>query len=133
MDPNAIVNPQVEEYKSYAGIKMGSATRAYFFGIKKEQDVKFGDIVVVETVRGVELGEVTVAPMDIATYKSDLALKPILRVATPLDIKINEQNKKDALLALAICQKEVENLKLNMNLLSCEYTLDRSKILFSTC
>ena len=131
MDPNTIVNPPIEEYKGYAGIKMSSATRAYFFGIKKEQDVKLGDIVVVETVRGIELGEVTVAPMDISTYKSELILKPILRVATPLDIKIDEQNKKDAVLALNLCQNEVNNLKLNMNLLSCEYTLDRSKILFS--
>lgn len=131
MDQNSIVNPHLIEYKEFAGIKMPSATRAYFFGIKKEQNIKLGDIVVVETVRGIELGEVIIAPIDINEYKSELVLKPILRAATNIDIKTNEVNKKDASLALNLCQKEVEKLNLSMNLLSCEYTLDRNKVIFS--
>lgn len=131
MDQNAIVNPSLDDYKAFAGVKMASSTRSYFFGIKKEHDIKLGDKVIIETVRGIEVGVVTIAPMDIETYKSDLGLKPILRLATPVDLSTDEINKKDALMALEICQKEVSNLNLKMNLISCEYTLDRSKIIFS--
>ena len=58
-------------------------------------------------------------------------MKPVLRKATDIDIKTNAMNKEDAKVALAICQKEIQNLKLDMHLISCEYTLDRSKVQFS--
>ena len=35
------------------------------------------------------------------------------------------------LFAMDICQSEVKKLNLEMNLISCEYTLDKSKVLFS--
>ena len=131
MDQNKIVNPHLDEYKEFAGVKMASATRSYFFGVKKEQNISLGDTVVIETVRGVELGVVTVAPAPISTYKSELILKPILRLATATDIKTDEINKKDAVLALNVCQKDAQALNLDMHLLSCEYTLDRTKVIFS--
>lgn len=40
------------------------------------------------------------------------------------------ENKDLAKEALARCQEAVARLKLDMNLISCEYTLDRSKIIF---
>lgn len=118
-------------FKSYVGIKFDSTAREYFFGVKENQTFSIGDFVVVETVRGMELGQVTNGPFDISTYKSELGLKPILRKATETDIKTNKLNKEDAKTALAICQREVANLKLDMHLISCEYTLDRSKVQFS--
>ena len=118
-------------FKSYVGIKFDSTAREYFFGVKENQVFSIGDFVVVETVRGMELGQVTNGPFDISTYKSELGLKPILRKATEIDIKTNKLNKEDAKTALVICQKEVANLKLDMHLISCEYTLDRSKVQFS--
>ena len=118
-------------FKSYVGIKFDSTAREYFFGVKANQVFSIGDFVVVETVRGMELGQVTNGPFDMSTYKSELGLKPILRKATEIDIKTNKLNKEDAKTALAICQKEVTNLKLDMHLISCEYTLDRSKVQFS--
>ena len=60
-----------------------------------------------------------------------MALKPILRKATDTDIKLAEINQKDAVYAMEICQNEVKKLGLEMNLISCEYTLDKSKVLFS--
>ena len=40
-------------------------------------------------------------------------------------------NAKDAVYALEICQVESKKLNLDMNLISCEYTLDKSKVIFS--
>lgn len=118
-------------FTGYVGIKFDSTPREYFFGIKANQKLEVGNPVVVETVRGMELGLVTSGPFDIALYKSELGLKPVLRKATDIDIKTNAMNKEDAKIALAICQKEIQNLKLDMHLISCEYTLDRSKVQFS--
>ena len=92
---------------------------------------KVGDKVVVDTVRGTELGFVATNPFPIENYSSEIGLKPILRVATDVDIKCHEINIKDANYAMEICRAEIEKLTLDMTLVSCEYTLDKSKVIFS--
>ena len=118
------------KYTHFVGIKFFSTPRAYFFGINN-LDLKLGDKVVVETVKGQELGEVAIEPIEISKYQSELGLKPVLRKGTDLDQKIYDANIKDSKYALEICRAEVERLKLEMTLISCEYTLDKAKVLFS--
>lgn len=117
-------------YSHFTGVQFDSNPRAYFFGYK-DMDIKTGDKVVVETARGLELGTIVLDPISIDKYKSELGLKPILRKASDVDVKIYENNKKDAVFALNICKTESEKLGLNMNLVSCEYTLDKAKVIFS--
>lgn len=117
-------------FSHYVGIKFQEGARAYFFGFK-DLDVKVGDPVVVETARGLELGYVGMEPIEIHHYSNTLELKPIIRKASESDIKICEANKKDAGNALKICEEEVKNLNLDMRLISCEYTLDKTKVIFS--
>ena len=117
-------------YEGFVGVKFFSTPRAYFFGYK-EMQLELGDKVVVETSRGIELGTIAIAPISIDKYKSTLGLKPIIRKATDVDIKMYEINEKDAVFAMDICRSEVQRLGLNMNLISCEYTLDKTKVLFS--
>ena len=118
------------EYTHFVGVKFSNTPRAYFFGIK-DIELKLDDKVVVETVRGIELGTVAIEPMSIEKYSNSLLLKPVLRKATDTDIKLADINIKDAQFALDICEQEVKKLNLDMNLISCEYTLDKSKVLFS--
>ena len=118
------------DYTHFVGVKFINTPRAYFFGVK-DIDLKLDDKVVVETVRGVELGTIAIEPISIDKYSNGLLLKPVLRKATDTDIKLAEINQKDALFALDICETEVKKLGLDMNLISCEYTLDKSKVLFS--
>ena len=126
--------PKQEEtrynYTHFAGVKFANTPRAYFFGVE-DLDLKLDDKVVVETVRGIELGTIAIEPMSIDKYSNGLLLKPILRKATDTDIKLSEINQKDAIFAMEICASEVKKLNLDMNLISCEYTLDKSKVLFS--
>lgn len=117
-------------YTNYIGVKFALSPRAYYFGYK-DLSPKMGDFVVVETVRGIEVGEIATEPMDISNYSSELGLKPIIRIATPIDLKIRESNLRDAKFALDICKTEIENLKLDMTLLYCEYTLDKMKVIFT--
>ena len=117
-------------YDGFVGVKFFSTPRAYFFGYK-DMELQLEDKVVVETAKGLELGVIAIAPISIDKYKSSLGLKPILRKATDVDIKMYEINEKDARFAMEICRTEIQKLGLNMNLISCEYTLDKSKVLFS--
>ena len=117
-------------FEGFVGVKFSSTPRAYFFGYSN-MELNLDDRVVVETARGIELGTIAIAPISIDKYKSSLGLKPIIRKATDVDLKMDEINEKDARFAMDICKTEVQKLNLNMNLISCEYTLDKSKVLFS--
>ena len=124
------VNNQANKFDFYVGVKFDNASRAYFFGVKGIV-LKIGDKVVVETMHGPELGEVTFEPISIEEYKSVLDLRPVLRKATATDLKLHEINRKDAEFALEICKNEVKAAGLDMRLISCEYTLDKSKVIFT--
>lgn len=118
-------------YKRFVGIKFFNTPRAYFFGIQDDEPYELGEKVVVETMRGLELGEVAIEPISMDRYESQLGLKPIIRKANDIDVKIYESNKKDASSALEISKTEAEKLKLDMNFISCEYTLDKTKVILS--
>ena len=119
-----------ENYTHYVGVKFLNSNKSYFFGTKSG-NFSLGEKVVVETARGIELGEVSILPMEIAKYRSSLGLKPVLRKATETDIKLADINAKDAKNALVVCEEEVKKNNLDMHLISCEYTLDKSKVIFS--
>ena len=121
---------QKHDYSHFVGVKFLNTPRAYFFGTT-DNNYALGDKVVVETVRGMELGTIAIEPISIDKYGNGLFLKPILRKATDVDIRLAEINQKDAVYALEICQVESKKLNLDMNLISCEYTLDKSKVIFS--
>ena len=133
-----MIGKEVEEnqidnsvYKSFVGVKFFNTPRAYFFGIKDDSTFEIGDKVVVETMRGLELGEIAIAPISMDRYDSQLGLKPILRKASDIDEKIYLSNQKDAVSALEIGKNEASRLGLDMNFISCEYTLDKTKVIFS--
>ena len=127
---NEEINNPTADYTHFVGVKFANTPRAYFFGAK-DIELAIDDKVVVETVRGFELGTIAIEPISIDKYSNSLLLKPIIRKASETDIKLAENNQKDAVYALEVCQNEVKKLNLDMNLISCEYTLDKSKVLFS--
>ena len=120
----------IKEYTHYVGVTFDHNKRSYYFG-STNLDLKEGDRVVVETIRGLEVGIISYEPIEIANYKSALELKPIVRKATDVDLRLHEINAKDAEFAMEICKNEVEKLGLDMRLISSEYTLDKSKIIFT--
>ena len=58
-----------------------------------------------------------------------LPLKDILRIATEEDIQQYNQNEEDAEQALILCKQLVKDQDLDMRLVNCEYTLDKSKVI----
>ena len=118
------------KFTHYVAVSFENATRSYFFGVEN-LELNVGDKVVVETVRGMELGEISAEVKPMSEYQSSLGLRPVLRKADKVDIKMAEANIEEAKKSIAICKEEVEKLGLNMTLLSCEYTLDKTKVLFT--
>jgi len=111
----------------FIGVRFYSSSKAYFFGADTN-DIKLGEHVVVESVRGLEVAKVVIEPQAISNYTSNLELKPIIRVANETDMFVFEENKRRASEAMRFCAEEVRNLNLDMHLLDAEYTLDGSKI-----
>ena len=111
----------------YVGIKFSSSGKAYYFGTDIP-DLKIGQKVVAESIRGLQLGEVATPVYDISAYKSSLELKPMARVATDDDILLGEANKKRAKQAIKDTLVEIEKLGLEMNPIDAEFALDGSKV-----
>lgn len=110
-------------------VRFENAGRPYSFGTENAEIHK-GEHVVVETQQGLELGVAEADAVAVAKYGLRMPTRPIIRVATARDLRINEENKRENDRAFAICKQEIADLKLDMNLLSAQYTLDRSKVLF---
>ena len=111
------------------GVRFKEVGKVYYFdpcGI----ETTVGQHVIVETARGVEYGEVAIANKDIAEGEVVKPLKKLLRVATHSDEKVVETNQKRAKEAFAICEKKIVEHKLDMKLVSVEYTFDLNKVLF---
>ncbi len=117
-------------YKYCVSVKFHGSKKAYNFGTD-DDSFKYGDLVVVETVRGLELGEIISDLRDGQSHHINIALKPILRKASEQDIQQNEANLNEEPALLAKCQECIDQLALEMYLISAEYTLDRSKVIFS--
>ena len=108
-------------------IQFKKVGKKYYFN-PNNINVSDGAFVVVETVRGVEVGRVVgdLVEIDEATMHE---IKPILRLATKKDLDNFEYNKKLEKTALEKCGVLVRKNKLEMKLLDCEYTLDRQKLI----
>lgn len=94
-------------------------------------DLLIGDKVIVETVKGIEMATVVSKQVPIEEYKGEIELKPILRRATGQDLLIFQDNILKAGHAAKVFVTESQKLELDMRLLTTEYTLDQSKVLFT--
>lgn len=111
-----------------ASVKFKSAGKVYYFST--ELELEKGDYVVVETARGLELGEISQGLMSIEEFDLDTELKPIARKATEKDILDHKNNLIDAKEALLTCRDIVSRYDVDMQLTNCEFTLDKAKVIF---
>jgi cell fate regulator YaaT (PSP1 superfamily) len=128
-EENKIETP-TQTYKYMVSVRFFNTKKAYNFGTDDET-FKLGEKVVVETIRGLELGELLTDARDISEFNISIPLKPVIRRASTRDIENAKRNVSDEPVAMQKCQECVNRLHLGMSLISAEYTLDRSKIVFS--
>lgn len=115
--------------KEIVGIRFKSVGKIYYFSPGTIQ-AEVGDHAIVETIRGIECGEVVIANREIEDNQISSPLKPIIRLASEADMKIVEKNKQREKDAFGICEEKIRFRKLNMHLVDVECTFDNNKLLF---
>lgn len=115
--------------KEIVGVRFKSVGKIYYFS-PGDLRLTVGDRVIVETVRGVECGEVVIANRQIEDNQLSTPLKPIIRAATEQDMQVLAKNKEKEKDAFRICEEKIAFRKLKMNLVDVECTFDNNKLLF---
>lgn len=110
------------------GIEFKEVGKIYWFD-PTPFDMQKDEYVVVETVRGVEIGRVAQPVKEVHKSEIEHELKRVQRKANQEDIKKFESNKEKARESFRICKKIVNDSGLKMKLLDCEYTLDQQKLI----
>ncbi len=111
------------------GVRFKKAGKIYWFD-PNNIDLKAGDDVIVETVRGIEMGKVMIEKREVPDEEIVQPLKKVVRKATEEDYKKAQENMEKAARALEICKEKVQKHRLPMKLLHAEYTFDNNKLLF---
>lgn len=110
-------------------VRFKNSGKAYYFD-PGEFDPEKGSLVVVQTARGTECGEVVIPRKQVADETVVQPLKPVLRPANREDQRRVRENAEKEKKAFSICQKKIAEHKLEMKLVEVEYAFDGSKILF---
>jgi len=111
------------------GVRFKRAGKIYYFD-PAGLPLAAGDHVIVETARGLEYGEVIIAPREVEESEIVAPLKPVLRQATPQDEAKVLENRSREKEAFKICEQKIAAHELPMKLVNVEFTFDVSKIIF---
>lgn len=111
------------------GIKFKNGGKVYFFNPRGIEFVQ-GEKAIVETARGVEIGDVCLENRLVKEEEIVSPLKDVIRKATAEDEQTEKENEKKEAEAMVICQELIKKHELDMHLIDCQYTFDRNKLLF---
>lgn len=107
------------------------STKGMFFLEPNNLSLSVGDIVVIETDNGLQLGEVCRSNYKEKKENLVLPLKNVVRMATSNDLLENENNIDVSSKALGDAKRISKSLNLSMNFVECYYNLDKSQLIFS--
>ena len=111
------------------GVQFKPVGKVYYFdpkGLSVSEETR----VIVETVRGQEIGTVVIPNKMVEENERFMPLSPVLRIATESDLELDKKNREKEKKALEICKSKIKKHKLDMTLIDAEYTFDGSKITF---
>ncbi|WKY47723.1 stage 0 sporulation family protein [Eubacteriaceae bacterium ES3] len=115
--------------KSVVGVRFKKVGKIYYFD---PLDIVFDqfDPVIVETVRGIEYGEIALTAREIDEEEMVAPVKPVIRRATEEDtIEFNKlKEKEEAAKEIFVAKSQKHNL--DMKLIDVEYTFDQKKAIF---
>lgn len=111
------------------GVGFKNAAKTYYFD-PEGKAYTFGDLVVVETARGMELGHILIPNREVEDEDIVAPLKPILRIATEEDLEMYRQNLEKHDEAMEVCKEKIQKHNLEMKLIDAEFMIDGSKLVF---
>ncbi len=112
------------------GVMFEVTKKRYYFEVIDGVEYKKGDKVIVDTVRGKEIGLVYGEARMIPETELVLPLKPVIKRASKEEEERYIQLKADSLEAKNICKERIAHHKLPMKLVETEYTFDKTKLIF---
>ncbi len=117
--------------KRYAGISFRCSRRIYCFEVGALH-LKVNDDVVVETDRGVNMGQVVVPP-ETATLPEgvpEATVKKVLRKARDDDFEKLKENSDREIEVAKVCHEKIESYRLKMKLVRAEFMHDGNRVIF---
>ena len=120
--------PEPEDV-TVVGVQFKKGGKVYYFDPGK-LDIATGDEVIIDTARGAEYGFCAEGNHTVPTAKVVQPLRAVIRVATDNDRRTRQEYKDKEPHAFEVCQNKILDHKLDMKLVSAEYSFDGSKILF---
>lgn len=109
------------------GVKVRKSLKVFTY-LTNKLNVARGDLVVVETDRGVTVGTVVFGPNEIESIPQ--GMRKIIRIVDDEDRSIIEKNKKKEEEAFKVCLECIANRNLEMKLIDVEYMLSGGKAVF---
>ena len=110
-------------------VRFRTRGKSYYFD-PGELTVQTGDSLVVETSKGLELGECVEGCHEVPEEGVVQPLKSVVRIATEEDLRIAESNRRKEKSAFGLCEERIKAHGLDMKLVDVEYSFDGNKILF---
>ena len=120
--------PEPEDV-TVVGVQFRKGGKVYFFDPGK-LDISTGDEVIIDTARGAEYGFCAEGNHTVPAVKVVQPLRAVIRIATDTDRRTRQEYKDKEPHAFEVCQNKILDHKLDMKLVSAEYSFDGSKILF---
>lgn len=111
------------------GIRFAHGGKSYYFD-PGEEHFRLGDHAIVETARGIEFGDISIANRRVPDSEIVPPLRKVLRRATPADVTHNDDNHRREDEAFTIAIGKIEARKLDMKLVGVQYTFDNTKLIF---
>ncbi len=111
------------------GVRFVPRGKVYFFdpkGIRAQS----GQMVIVETAKGMDIGECAEGNHEVEDDIIVKPLRPVIRIATQDDMRVKEANKKLEKEAFDVCKKKIIEHELDMKLVGVECSFEGNKILF---
>ncbi len=110
-------------------VKFRNRGKMYFFA-PNGLTLPLGEKVIVETSKGLEIGDVVQANHTIPAQQVTQPLRPVVRIASEGDKHVAEQCHKKEREAYIVCKRKIEEHKLEMKLVDVECSFEGNKILF---
>ena len=112
------------------GLKFIKSNYIYYFKINNKVQLEKGDVCLVKTSIGLDLGTVVIPCKYIKNNEIDTPLKNVIRKANEEDFKKLEIIKQEENDALGICKEKIKKFNLPMKLVYVKYLFDKSRIIF---
>lgn len=118
----------VEQQDLVAGVRFQKIGKLYHFNYSEYPELKAGDFVIVETLRGRQMGQV----MGFIQPDADREVRQILRPATPRDLVLRQHWEGQQPEALVICRETASDMRQynGVKFVEAQYNYDGSVVTF---